>query len=56
MIDKEYLKKLKEDDYIAYDDLMNDPMVNGENSDSSGFVLFCVMCLVVLAMALSMLN
>lgn len=33
MIDKDYLEKLKEEDYIAWDSLVNDPMIVGSSGD-----------------------
>lgn len=32
MIDKKYLDNLKEEDYIAWDDLVNDPMAVGQDT------------------------
>jgi hypothetical protein len=32
MIDKDYLEQLKKEDYIAWDNLVNDPMVTGTNN------------------------
>ena len=48
MIDKEYLDKLKKEDYIAYDDLMNDPMVTGQDTSPSGFILICIIAITII--------
>lgn len=51
MIDKEYLKQLKEEDYIAWDELVNDPMVVGSSSGTGclpSFVLFFILIIVIL--------
>lgn len=42
MIDKEYLEKLKKEDYIAWDSLVNDPMVVGNDNDDGCFLLIAV--------------
>lgn len=47
MIDNRYLDKLKEEDYIAWDDLVNDPMMIGNSSNCSGFVLLFATILIV---------
>lgn len=47
MIDKEYLDKLKEEDYIAWDNLVNDPIVTG-GSDDSTFGCFMFGAIIVL--------
>jgi len=47
MIDKKYLDKLKEEDYIAWDDLVNDPMVVGQNTESSLGSVFLFVVLIV---------
>jgi hypothetical protein len=47
MIDKKYLDKLKEEDYIAWDDLVNDPMVVGQNTESSLGSVFLFIVLIV---------
>ena len=46
MIDKDYLDSLKEEDYIAWDSLVNDPMVVGSDS-GTGFILSVVVILVI---------
>jgi len=46
MIDKEYLKKLKEEDYIAWDSLVNDPMIVG-NRGYDGCVLYIAAIIIV---------
>ena len=33
MLDKEYLKQLKEEDYIAWDSLVNDPLLENPSSE-----------------------
>lgn len=47
VIDKEYLEQLKEEDYIAWDDLVNDPMVVGQKSGNDFllpvFIFFVVL-------------
>jgi hypothetical protein len=45
MINKEYLDRLKEEDYMAWDDLVNDPMVVGQ--DTGGDFIFPVVVLIV---------
>jgi hypothetical protein len=47
MIDKKYLDKLKEEDYMAWDDLVNDPMVVGQNTGGD-FILPIVVLIVVI--------
>ena len=37
MINKEYLDKLKEEDYIAWDSVVNDSMVTGGGSNDALF-------------------
>jgi hypothetical protein len=54
MIDKNYLDKLKEDDYIAWDDLINDPMVVGQDT-GSGFMLVVVVLMVIIGFILIVL-
>lgn len=46
MIDKEYLEKLKEEDYIAWDSLVNDPMVVGSDS-GTGLILPVIVVIVI---------
>jgi 2-phosphoglycerate kinase len=48
MINKEYLDRLKQEDYMAWDDLVNDPMVVGQNT-GVGFVFPVVVLIVVFA-------
>jgi hypothetical protein len=43
MIDKNYLKKLKEEDYIAWDSLVNDPIITGNGGDDG-----CILPIVLL--------
>jgi hypothetical protein len=47
MIDKDYLDRLKEEDYIAWDSLVNDPMVVG--NDSGTGLIFSVIVIVLIA-------
>ncbi len=47
MIDKDYLKKLKEEDYTAWHDLMNDPMVVGQDTGVGCAILLAIMVLLV---------
>lgn len=49
MIDKDYLDKLKKEDYIAWDDLVNDPMVMGRNS-GAGFILPIMVVIIVITL------
>jgi hypothetical protein len=53
MIDKEYLKELKEQDYIAWDSLVNDPMITGEDT-SGGLILPAVVLIVVIGIIIGM--
>lgn len=46
MIDKEYLDKLKEEDYIDWDNLINDPLVTGGGPDDGLFG--CMMFIILL--------
>jgi hypothetical protein len=48
MIDKDYLKKLKEEDYIAWDSLVNDPMITGGAGDE-GCVLPIVLLIIIVS-------
>jgi hypothetical protein len=43
MIDKEYLRQLKEEDYIAWSELTGDP-VTGLKSDINNFTGFLFLC------------
>lgn len=43
MKNKEYLDKLKEEDYIAWDSVVNDPMVTGGSTDNSGCAVFALL-------------
>lgn len=36
MLDKDYLDKLKEEDYIAWDSLVNDPYLVGTETGNGG--------------------
>lgn len=47
MIDKNYLKKLKEEDYIAWDSLVNDPIITGNGGDDG-----CILPIVLLLLTL----
>jgi hypothetical protein len=47
MIDKEYLDKLKEKDYLAWDDLVNDPMMVGSDSGDDFFILPIILLIVI---------
>lgn len=49
MIDKYYLDKLKEEDYIAWDDLVNDPMMCGSDS-GKGLILPVIVLIIVIGM------
>jgi hypothetical protein len=40
MIDKDYLKKLKEEDYTAYSELTGDPVTGLPTNSSTYFILF----------------
>ena len=53
MIDKNYLEKLKEEDYIGYDSLVNDPMITGSGWCSGGYILPVVL-LIILASFVSL--
>ena len=55
MIDKEYLKKLKEEDYIAWDSLVNDPMITGGQT-SDGCILPIVAIIIFVIIIISILN
>jgi hypothetical protein len=55
MIDKEYLKKLKKEDYIAWDSLVNDPMITGVQT-SDGCVLPIVAIIIFVIIIFSILN
>lgn len=46
MIDKDYLNKLKEKDYMAWDSLVNDPMITGSRGND-GCVLPIVLLIVI---------
>lgn len=46
MSEKEYLEKLKEEDYIAWDQLVNDPMVTGTSSGSSTTLFLTIIVIV----------
>lgn len=37
---REYLEKLKEEDYMHWDSVVNDPMITGESSDDGLFGCF----------------
>ena len=50
MIDKKYLDRLKEDDYIAWAELENDPLVVGQNT-GGGVILVIVALLIVIGTA-----
>lgn len=45
---KEYLNKLKEEDYIAWDNLVNDPVLVGPPTGGEGCVVTILMILVVI--------
>ena len=47
MIDKEYLDNLKKEDYIAWDNLVNDPIVLGEDTGSYFILIIIVLVLFV---------
>ena len=46
MINKDYLEKLKKEDYVAWDSLINDPMITGSGGDDG-----CVLPIVLLIIA-----
>ncbi len=52
MIDKEYLEKLKEEDYIAWDNLVNDPLVVGSNS-GTGLILPVILMIILIGCILA---
>lgn len=52
MIDKDYLDRLKEEDYIAYDDLTNDPMVTGHDDGTGGCILGFLVFIIIAAVLL----
>lgn len=52
MIDKDYLEQLKEEDYIAYDDLVNDPMITGSDDGSGGCIIGFLAFIVIAAFIL----
>lgn len=52
MIDKEYLEKLKEEDYIAWDSLVNDPMVTGSDS-GTGLILPVVVMIILIGLIIA---
>ncbi len=54
MIDKEYLKKLKEEDYIDYDSLVNDPMIKG-SAENDGCILPIIMLIILFCAVVSVL-
>ena len=42
-MDKEYLERLKKEDYIAWDSLVNDPQIVGVEDNNTGcLILFLV--------------
>ena len=47
MLDKKYLDKLKEEDYIAWDDLVNDPMVVVQDTSINPISLIIVLIIVI---------
>ena len=49
MLDKEYLDKLKKEDYIAFDNLINDPMVTGSDSNINTFVFVVSLILIIIS-------
>tara|TARA_R110000782_G_scaffold124173_1_gene215725 strand:- start:410 stop:577 length:168 start_codon:yes stop_codon:yes gene_type:complete len=53
MLDKKYLNKLKEEDYISWDNLVNDPMVVGQDT-SGNFILPIVVLIVVIGIVVAM--
>jgi hypothetical protein len=48
MIDKEYLEKLKEEDYIAWDSLVNDPMIVGSGDDGCILPIVAIIILAII--------
>ncbi|MFB9055041.1 hypothetical protein ACFFVB_18315 [Formosa undariae] len=53
MIDKEYLDKLKEEDYMAWDDLVNDPMIVGQDT-AGDFILPTIVLIVIIGIVVVM--
>tara|TARA_R110000851_G_scaffold40951_2_gene102985 strand:- start:1771 stop:1953 length:183 start_codon:yes stop_codon:yes gene_type:complete len=45
MIDKEYLDKIKKEDYTAWDDILNDPTVIGSGGGGGGYIIFIMILL-----------
>ena len=50
MLDKEYLKQLKEEDYIAWDSLVNDPLLENPSSE---YDVICIMVLFIIIVAIT---
>ena len=51
MKDKDYLEKLKKEDYIAWDSLVNDPMITGVD-DGIGCILPIVAIIIIIGIIL----
>ena len=57
MLDKEYLEKLKEEDYIAWDSLVNDPyMVGSGGDDVFDFIMLLILIAVIAGVLILVLN
>ncbi|MCH4824280.1 hypothetical protein ML462_13980 [Gramella lutea] len=52
MIDKEYLDKLKDEDYIAWDSLVNDPMIVGSDS-GTGIILPVIVMIILIGLIIA---
>jgi hypothetical protein len=55
MTDKEYLRQLKEEDYIAWDSIVNDPMVTGSGSEGD-FILPIIFLIIFAAIILYIIS
>jgi hypothetical protein len=47
MFTKEYLEKLKKEDYLAWDHLVNDPMIVGTDNSIS-LIIPCILVIILL--------
>ncbi len=50
MIEKEYLKQLKEEDYIAWDSLVNDPTLCGTGGDGGGWLILLGIIMIIISL------
>ena len=48
MIDKKYLEDLREEDYIAWDDLVNDPVIIGTKTITPAIIIILIMSLILI--------